>query len=117
MEEEQRIQLLADQLQSFLMIADSFAENLTEEDYDILKKAKSTLLANKNLKESAATLTMAFGIVQDTLDDEYKAKTIDALIGLFEIRKEYKEKLEEKIKFNKKREENKEELLKIFGCM
>ncbi len=115
MKEEKRIQILADQLQSFLIITDSFTKNLEEEDYDLLRRAKKSLLANKMFKESAVTLTTAFGIKQDTLDEEYKVKTIDALIELFKIRKEYGIKLEEKIKSNKKLEENRKELLKTFG--
>ena len=117
MQEKQRIQLLAGQLQSFLMITDNFVENLTEEDYDLLKQAENTLLNIKNIKESTATITMAFGIVQDTINEKYKIKTIDALIELFKVRKEYMRKLEEKIKLDKKNEENREDILKIFKYM
>ena len=115
--EEQRIQLLADQLQSFLTITDSFVSELSDDDYEILKKARETLLANINIKQSAATLAMAFGIEQDTLDEKYKAKTIDNLISLFKTRKEYRTELIKKAKSDKLKEQNRKEIMKLFGSM
>lgn len=115
MEEKQRIQLLADQLQSFLVIADSFVENLTDEDYELLEKAKSTLKANINIKHSAATLAAAFGIEQDTIDEEYKIKSLEAITALFNTRKSYRKALIEKVENDRKKAQNKQELMQALG--
>lgn len=115
--EEQQIQILADQLQSFLMLVDAFVENLTDEDYSLLEKSKHTLQSNINIKESVATLTTAFGIKQDTTEERYKIKTIDAIINLFDVRKKYHNEMIERIEKERKKQQSKKEIMQALGLM
>lgn len=113
MEEKERIQLLADQLQSFLVIVDSFVDNLT--DYKLIKESKETLQNNISFRESAATLTMAFGIEQDTTEERYKIKTLDSIVNLLNTRKEYRSAMIEKQERDKRIKENREQIMNLFG--
>ena len=115
MEEKERIQLLADQLQSLLVIVDSFIENLTDEDFSLLEKSKDTIQANINLRESAATLTMAFGIEQDTTEDKYKIKTLNSILALLNVRKEFRSAMIEKQERDKRIKENREQIMNLLG--
>lgn len=115
MEEKERIQLLADQLQSFLVIVDSFVDNLTDDDYKLLEESKETLESNISFRESAATLTMAFGIEQDTTEERYKIKTLDSILNLLNTRKEYRSAMIEKQERDKRIKENREQIMNLFG--
>lgn len=114
---EQRIQILADQLQSFLMITDSFMENLTDEDYDLLSKTKHPIQANINIKQSAAPLMTAFGIEHDTTEEKYRLKTVLAIENLLMVRKEYKKALIKKNKDDLEQQKNKQQLMQLFGII
>ncbi len=99
------------------MLVDSFVENLTNEDYSLLEKSKHTLQSNINIKKSAATLATAFGIEQDTTEERYKIKTIDAIINLFDVRKKYRDEMLEKIERERKKQQSKKELMQALGLM
>lgn len=115
MDKKQKIQMLADQIQPLLMLVDSFAENLEQEDIELLKETKSTLLNHISMQEAAVTLTMAFGFAPDTTEEKFKAKTLDALIKLINIRKDYKATMIENAENQRKIAQNRAELMNIFG--
>lgn len=115
MEKEQKVQMLADQIQSFLVLVDGLAENLEQEDIELLKEAKSTLLNHISMQEAAVTLTMAFGFSPNTTEEKFKAKTLDALIELINVRKDYKTAMIENAENQKKMAQNRAELMNIFG--
>lgn len=115
MDKKEKIQMLADQIQSFLLIVDSLAEDLKQEDIDLLKETKSTLKNHINMQESAVTLTMAFGFTPDTTEEKFKVKTLNALIELINVRKEYKTALIENAEEQRKIAQNRAELMNIFG--
>ena len=115
MNKEQKIQLLADQLQSFLVIVDSFVDNLTDDDYKLLEESKEALKSNISFRESAATLTMAFGIEQDTTEERHKIKTLDSIINLLNTRKEYRSAMIKKQERDKRIKENKEIIMNLLG--
>lgn len=115
MDNKERIQLLADQLQIFLVIVDSFVDNLTDDDYKLLEESKETLKSNISFRESTATLTMTFGIEQDTTEERYKIKTLDSVVNLLKTRKEYRLAMIEKQERDKKIKENREQIMSLFG--
>ena len=115
MNKRERAEQLADKIQPLLMFVDGLAESLTEEDIDLLKESKETLLKHISMQQSAMTLTLAFGINTDTTDEEYKAKTLGVLIELLNLRKEYKEAILENYEHQKMIQQNREELMNIFG--
>lgn len=115
MEKKEHAQILAAQIQPLIMFIDGLADSLEQEDIDLLKESKATLLQHIIKQESAMTLTLAFGFNPDTTEERYKAKTLDALIKLLEIRKEYKAALIEKAEEQKKIEQNRAEIMNIFG--
>lgn len=111
MERETRIQMLADKIQPLLMFVDALAEDIDNDDIELLKESKETLSDHIRKQHSAMTLTMAFGIETDTTEEEYKVKTLESLIELLKIRKDYRAALIEA----KEEQKNRAELLKIFG--
>ena len=117
MDKETKIQMLADQMQSFLMLIDGFAENIEQEDIELLKETKTSLLNHISMQEAAVTLTMAFGFAPDTTEEKFKAKTLDALIELINVRKDYKTALIENAKKQRELAQTRAELMNIFGNM
>ena len=115
MDKQLQAQLLADKIQPLLMLVDNLMEDLSDEDINLLEESKKTLLENINIQQSAMTLTMAFGINTDTTEEEFKAETLDKLITLIKVRKEYKDALIEKKKKQENIQKNREVLMKIFG--
>lgn len=112
---EEKVQILADKMQPLLTLIDVFANDLDEEDINLLKESKEILLNHINMQHSAVTLTMAFGINTDTTEEEYKAKTLENLIDLINVRKEYKNAMLDKLENQKNIQKNREELMRIFG--
>lgn len=115
MDKREKTQLLADQIQPLLMMVDGFAEQLEEDDIELLKECKDTLLNHINMQQSAITLTMAFGFEPDTTEEEFKAKTLEILIELINTRKEYKRALIAKAEQERIKAKNRAELMNIFG--
>lgn len=115
MERETRIQMLADKIQPLLMFVDALAEDIDNDDIELLKESKETLSDHIRKQHSAMTLTMAFGIETDTTEEEYKVKTLESLIELLNIRKDYRAALIESKKQKENLAKNRAELLNIFG--
>lgn len=115
MDKKEQAQFLADKIQPLLMFVDGLAESLTEDDIELLKESKETLLKHISMQHSAMTLTLAFGINTDTTEEEYKAKTLEVLIQLLNVRKEYKEAMLENYEQQKMIQQNRAELMNIFG--
>lgn len=111
MEDKEKIQLLADIMQSLLQQVDLFTTSLNKEDFELLQKAKKELKNHILTNMSALPIIIACGGNYDSMEDEMKLKTLDLLIELMKTRIEYREKLKEQQESNK----NKEDILKIFG--
>ena len=115
MNKKERSKLLADKIQPMLQLIDMFMNDMSDDDFNLLKESEETLLNHISMQHSAITLTSAFGIKTDTLEEEHKLKTLELLILLLEERKRYKEdKLQTQIE-NETLEKNKKELMSIFG--
>lgn len=110
---KEKVQILADRLQSLLPLVDIFVNNISDEDFELLETAKDGLKDKINYGNSASVLIMALGGNYDDTEDRMKIKTLDCLIDLIKARKEYKE---EKIKAQEK-QKNMQEVLNIFGMM
>lgn len=95
MENKEKIQTLADVIQSLLQQIDLFTISLSEEDFELLEKAKNTLKNHISRNMSALPIIMACGGNYDSMEDEMKLKTLDLLIELMKTRIEYREKLKE----------------------
>lgn len=117
MNKKEKMQQLADQIQPLMMFIDALADQLSDEDIELLIESKNTLSNHIVHQQSAMTLTMAFGMETDTTDEEYKLKTLEGLIKLISIRKEYKTAMLENQEKKKILEKNRAELIKIFGNM
>lgn len=117
MDKQLQAQLLADKIQLLLMLVDNLMEDLSDEDIDLLEESKETLLDHISMQHSAITLTSAFGMNTDTTEEEFKAKTLDKLIALIKVRREYKDALIEKKEEQENIQKNREELTRIFGNM
>lgn len=111
MENKEKIQTLADVIQSLLQQIDLFTISLSEEDFELLDEAKETLEKHISRNMSSLPLIMACGGNYDSMEDEMKLKTLDLLIELMKTRIEYREKLKDQ----KENDKNKEDILKIFG--
>ena len=111
MENKEKIQTLADMIQSLLQQIDLFTIALSEEDFELLDEAKKTLENHISHNMNALPLIMACGGNYDSMEDEMKLKTLDLLIELMKTRIEYREKLKEQ----QESEKNKENILEIFG--
>ena len=113
MSKEEKVKILAEKLNNILPLLDAFMNSLNEEDFELLKESKEVLQDKISINNGALVLINACGGDYDDTEDRMKIKTIDCLIDLLKARKEYKEKLIEKQKEN----ENKQEVLKLFGLM
>ena len=108
-----KIQILADKLMTLLQLVDSFMENLTEEDYELLKETSDCLRDKINYGNSTSVVIMALGGNYDDTEDRMKIKTLDCLIDLLKSRKEYKEALLKQ----QEKQKNKQEAINIFRAM
>ncbi len=115
MTSQERSQVLADKLQPLLMVVDIFVQELEDEDFELLEESKNILKNHISLQHSAITLTMAFGINTDTFDEEYKLKTLEQLIEFLKIRRNYYEDMKKHLENQKNIEQNRKELMNIFG--
>ncbi len=115
MDKKEKSQLLADKIQPMLQLIDMFMNDMTDDDFELLKESEETLMQHISMQHSAITLTSAFGIKTDTLEEEHKLKTLKILILLLEERKQYKEDMINKQIEKETIERNKKELMNIFG--
>lgn len=112
-DKEKKVNILAEKLNNILPLIDAFMNSLNEEDFELLEESKKALEDKINTNNSALVLINACGGDYDDTEDRMKIKTLDCLIDILKARKEYKEELIEKQKEN----ENKQEILKLFGLM
>ena len=112
-DKELKVQILADKINSLLPLIDGFAENMTEEDFELLEETRGSLRDKINYGNSALVVIMALGGNYDDTEDQMKIKTLDCLIDLINARKEYKEKLLKK----QNQQANNQEIINIFREM
>lgn len=105
-----KVEMLADRLSSILPLIDGFAESLSEEDNELLIEAMETLKNKINRNNSALPIIFACGGNYDDAEDTMKLKTLDCLINLIKIRKEYKEIMLQ----SQKEKDNMQQVLKLF---
>lgn len=108
-----KAQILADKLNSVLLLIDGFMNNLSEEEIELLEESRQALKERINTNTSAMPLIIACGGNYDETEDRMKIKTLECLINLIKVRKEFKE---EAIKAQRK-QENMREVLNLFGMM
>lgn len=112
-DKEMKIQILADKLNTILPLIDAYINNLNEEEFELLIESREALADKISRNNNALPVIFACGGYYDDTEDRLKIRTLNCLIDLIEIREEYKE---EKIKIQKE-QENKAEVLKLFGIM
>ena len=110
---ELKVQLLADRIMSLLPLVDGIMKSMDDEDFKLLKETREHLEDKINYGNSASIVIMALGGNYDDTEDRMKAKTLESLVELIKIRKEYKEKLLEK----QKEQKNKQEAINMFKAM
>lgn len=110
---KEKIQILADRLQSLLPLVDIFVNNISDEDFELLETAKDGLKDKINYGNSASVLIMALGGNYDDTEDRMKVKTLDCLIELIKTRKEYREEMLKK----QEEQKNRQEAINIFKAM
>lgn len=110
---KEKVQILADRLQSLLPLVDIFVNNISDEDFELLETAKDGLKDKINYGNSASVLIMALGGNYDDTEDIMKVKTLDCLIELIKTRKEYREEMLKK----QEEQKNRQEAINIFKAM
>lgn len=110
---KEKVQILANRLQSLLPLVDIFVNNISDEDFELLETAKDGLKDKINYGNSASVLIMALGGNYDDTEDRMKVETLDCLIELIKTRKEYREELLEK----QEKQKNKQEAIDMFKAM
>lgn len=110
---KEKVQILADRLQSLLPLVDIFVNNISDEDFELLETAKDCLQDKINYGNSASVVIMALGGNYNDTEDRMKVKTLDCLIELIKTRKEYREELLEK----QEEQKNRQEAIDVFRAM
>ena len=108
-----KIQILADRLTPLLQLVDGFMESLNDEDYELIKETRNCLQDKINYGNSASVVIMALGGNYDYTEDRMKIKTLDCLIDLLKIRKEYKKALVKQ----QEEQKNRQEVIDVFRAM
>lgn len=108
-----KAQILADKLNSILLLIDGFMNNVSEEEFELLEESRQALKDRINTNTSAMPLIMACGGNYDDTEDRMKIKTLDCLIDLVKARKEFKEEMIKK----QNQQENMREVLNLFGIL
>lgn len=101
-----KVQILADKLMALMPIIDGLMESMDSEDFELLEETREYIERKINYGNSAIPVIMALGGNYDDTEDRMKAKTLDSLIELIKVRKEYKEELLKKQDEHKKIQEN-----------
>ena len=71
---KEKVQILADRLQSLLPLVDIFVNNISDEDFELLETAKDGLKDKINYGNSASVLIMALGGNYDDTEDRIEEK-------------------------------------------
>ena len=108
-----KIQILADRLTPLLQLVDDFMESLNDEDYELIKETRNCLQDKINCGNSASVVIMALCGNYDDTEDRMKIKTLDCLIDLLKIRKEYKKALVKQ----QEEQKNRQEVIDVFRAM
>ena len=108
-----KIQILADRLTPLLQLVDGFMESLNDEDDELIKETRNCLQDKINCGNSASVVIMALGGNYDDTEDRMKIKTLDCLIDLLKIRKEYKKALVKQ----QEEQKNRQEVIDVFRAM
>ena len=111
--DKEKVQILADRLQNLFTLIDGFMNSLEDEDFNYLEEAKEQLKNKISYGNSAIPVIMALGGNYDDMEDRMKLKSLECIVELTKVRKEYKEKLIEKAETDKVKREN----LEIFRAM
>ena len=89
---EEKVEFIANYLNDLLLQIDFFAVNMNNDDYlEILEESKKHIEKRISFKSNGAALLGALGVDSNTLDDHYRLETIDKIIELINIRKEYQQ--------------------------
>lgn len=110
---KEKAQILADKLTALLPLIDGFMNSLDDEDFELLEESKKALKEKININNSAMPLIMACGGDYNDTEDIMKLKTLESLIELIKVRKEYKESLLKKAQ----EKQNNEDVLRLFGLI
>lgn len=108
-----KIQILADKLMSLLPLVDEIMGSMDEEDFELLEETKKHLKDKINYGNSASVVIIALGGNYDDTEDRMKIKTLDSLIELIKVRKEYREEMLQK----QEEQKNRQEAINIFKAM
>lgn len=109
----EKVQILADRLITLLPLIDGFMNELDDEDFELLEESKKALKEKININNSAMPLIMACGGDYDDTEDNMKLKTLECLIELIKVRKEFKKSMLKKEQEN----QNKQDVLRLFGLI
>lgn len=107
---KEKVEAVSNVLKILLEQVDMFTQPLTEEDFELLEKAKEGLENKISKNTSTLPLIMVCGGNYDSTEDEMKLKTLNLLIQLIKTRIQFREKMKEQIKRNAKLKE----ALKLF---
>lgn len=110
---KEKVQILADKLQSLLPLVDIFMNSISDEDFELLKTAREGLEDKIISGNSASVVIMALGGNYNDTEDRMKVKTLDCLIELIKTRKEYREALLKK----QEKQRNRQEAINMFKAM
>lgn len=110
---KEKAQILADKLTALLPLIDGFMNSLDDEDFELLEESKKALKEKININNSAMPLIMACGGDYNDTEDIMKLKTLESLIELIKVRKEYKDSLLEIAQ----EKQNNEDVLRLFGLI
>lgn len=110
---KEKAQILADRLTALLPLIDGFMNSLDDEDFELLEESKKALKEKININNSAMPLIMACGGDYNDTEDIMKLKTLEYLIELIKVRKEFKECIIKETE----REQNNQDVLRLFGLI
>lgn len=110
---KEKAKILADRLIALLPLIDGFMESLENEEFELLEECKKSLREKINMSNSALPIIMACGGDYNDTEDTMKLKTLESLIELIKVRKEFKESMIAKQKEN----QNKQDVLRLFGLI
>lgn len=110
---KEKAQKLANKLNDILPLIDGFMNSLNDEDFELLEESKQALKERINTNTSAMPLITACGGNYNDTEDRMKIKTLDCLIDLLKIRKEYKKALVKQ----QEEQKNRQEVIDVFRAM
>lgn len=94
MEKKKQIEFVASYLNDLLLSIDLIAANLDKDNYiELLEETKSFIEKKINFKQNGAALLGALGVDYNTTDDHYRLETLNKIIELIMLRKEYMQEI------------------------